>query len=82
MKRTRPKSPDSEAIAKLGGPAKVARLLGIDATKGAIQRVHNWTVRGIPAAVKLDRPDLFPRGDIPASGLPAVGAANSEASTG
>ncbi|MDE4924342.1 hypothetical protein PQH03_06845 [Ralstonia insidiosa] len=81
MKRTRPKSPDSEAIAALGGPAKVARLLGIDATKGAVQRVHNWTVRGIPAAVKLDRPDLFPRGDVPASSLPGV-APSTEAAGG
>jgi hypothetical protein len=52
------KHPDAELIAQLGGPAKVAELLGLG--KGGVQRVHNWTTRGIPAAVKLSRPDLFP----------------------
>lgn len=41
----------------MGGPARVAELLGLQ--KHGTQRVHNWTSRGIPAAVKLMRPDLF-----------------------
>jgi hypothetical protein len=42
----------------LGGPAKVAELLGYD-KHGGTQRVHNWIARGIPPKVKLERPDLF-----------------------
>lgn len=49
---------DKALIAQLGGPAKVAELLGLE--KGGTQRVHNWTTRGIPPAVRLQRPDLFP----------------------
>ncbi|MEH6436682.1 YdaS family helix-turn-helix protein [Massilia sp. DD77] len=45
---------DKELIEKLGGPAKLAHKLGF-----TVQRVQNWTVRGIPAQVKLDHPDLF-----------------------
>ncbi|MGZ9713919.1 hypothetical protein ACXX82_24280 [Glaciimonas sp. GNP009] len=44
---------------KLGGPAKVAELLGLDKTRGGVQRVQNWTTRGIPPKEKLARPDLF-----------------------
>lgn len=47
-------SDDKEVIAQLGGATKVAQLLGY-----SIQRVQNWTVRGIPAQVKVDHPDLF-----------------------
>lgn len=50
---------DKHRIYELGGPAKVAELLGLDKTRGGVQRVHNWTVRGIPAKEKLARPDLF-----------------------
>jgi hypothetical protein len=49
---------DSDLIEKLGGPAKVCDLLKIP-KHGGIQRVQNWKVRGIPARVKLQRPDLF-----------------------
>lgn len=49
---------DSELIEKLGGPARVAELLGFDKTNGT-QRVHNWKARGVPARIKLARPDLF-----------------------
>lgn len=49
---------DSELIDSLGGAAKVAELLGYD-KDGGTQRVHNWTVRGIPAAVKVQFPRLF-----------------------
>ena len=49
---------DRLLIEQLGGPAKVAELLGLR-RDGGVQRVHNWRSRGIPAAVKLSRPDLF-----------------------
>lgn len=49
---------DKEIIDKLGGATKVAKLLNFEMPKGAM-RVHNWIKRGIPARVKLDRPDLF-----------------------
>lgn len=45
---------DQALIAALGGPSKVAEQLGF-----TVQRVQNWLSRGIPARVKLDRPDLF-----------------------
>jgi hypothetical protein len=51
--------PDAELIKDLGGPAQVAVLLSLDKRKGGVQRVQNWITRGIPAAVKLNRPDLF-----------------------
>lgn len=48
-------STDKEQIEHLGGSARVAEELGY-----TVQRVQNWKDRGIPAAVKLARPDLFP----------------------
>ena len=36
----------------------MAELLGFDKTNGT-QRVHNWKARGVPARIKLARPDLF-----------------------
>lgn len=48
---------DADLINTLGGPAKVARLLGFE--KFGVQRVQNWITRGIPAQVKLDHPELF-----------------------
>lgn len=56
---------DAELIDKLGGPSRLAEILGFDREGGA-QRVHNWKERGIPAKVKLMRPDLF---------IPGFGAA-------
>lgn len=50
---------DSELIDELGGPTKLARVLGYGS--GGPQRVSNWKSRGIPAEVKLERPDLFLR---------------------
>ncbi len=50
---------DADIIDALGGPAKLAELLGFDKTQGGVQRVHNWRARGIPSKVKLERPDLF-----------------------
>lgn len=55
---------DSHLIDALGGPAKVAELLGFDKADGGIQRVHNWRTRGIPAKVKVDHPDIFLQGDL------------------
>lgn len=49
---------DAEMIADLGGPAKLAQMLGFDAKYGT-QRVHNWITRGIPVRIKYERPDLF-----------------------
>lgn len=51
---------DRTRIELLGGPAKVAELLGYE-KDGGTQRVHNWLSRGIPPKVKLERPDLFQR---------------------
>lgn len=51
---------DWQIIQSLGGPAKVAELLGYD-KRGGIQRVHNWRVRGIPPSVKIAFPALFLR---------------------
>jgi hypothetical protein len=51
-------SPDKQLIDDLGGPTKVAELLGYD-KHGGVQRVQNWTTRGIPPKVKLEHPELF-----------------------
>lgn len=51
-------SNDKKLIDDLGGPTKVAELLGYD-KHGGVQRVQNWTTRGIPPKVKLEHPDLF-----------------------
>ena len=53
-------SNDKKLIDGLGGPARVAELLGYG-KQGGVQRVQNWTTRGIPPRVKLERPDLFPQ---------------------
>lgn len=47
-----------QIVDSLGGPAKVAGLLGWP-KHGGTQRVQNWLVRGIPSSVKVMRPDLF-----------------------
>lgn len=49
---------DRELIEDLGGPTKVAKLLGYD-YPGGIQRVQNWLSRGIPPKVKIDHQNLF-----------------------
>ena len=49
---------DSDLIDLLGGPARLAARLGFEKS-GGVQRVHNWRIRGIPARVKLQHPDLF-----------------------
>jgi hypothetical protein len=62
---------DGQLIDRLGGPAKVAELLGINKA-GGVQRVHNWRTRGIPPAMKLQRPDLFLIDENGESLLPAL----------
>ena len=52
-------SDDTKRIRFFGGPAKLAEMLGYD--HHGHQRVHNWITRGIPSAVKVERPDLFMR---------------------
>jgi len=56
---------DSELIDSLGGPAKVAALLKLDAP-GSRERVQNWKTRGIPSKVKVDFPHIFLRKRKPA----------------
>ena len=56
-------SDDKNVIQSLGGPAKVAELLGYD-KHGGVQRVQNWTVRGIPAKVRLDHPHIFTKSTV------------------
>lgn len=65
---------DSDIIDKLGGPSRVAEQLGYSKV-GGVQRVQNWKVRGIPARVRLQRPDLFPPSVI--EGAPAVPTAEA-----
>lgn len=52
--------PDWALVIALGGPVKVAALLGY-AKEGGVQRVQNWKARGIPPAVKVAHPHLFLR---------------------
>lgn len=47
--------PDAQIILRYGGATALARMLGLSSP----QRVHNWLVRGIPARVKIEYPDLF-----------------------
>lgn len=46
-------------IDALGGPKKVAEMLGIHQRPGAVQRVGNWKRRGIPAQVLIDNPAFY-----------------------
>lgn len=52
------KEADRELIERLGGTSKLAKLLGYPKAGGP-QRVNQWKARGIPALVKLERPDIF-----------------------
>lgn len=61
---------DKTRILKLGGPAKVARLLGLG--KWGTNRVSNWMARGIPAAEKVKRPDLFLAEEVPSEPAPSM----------
>lgn len=63
---------DIQIITNLGGPSKVAELLNLP-KKGGQQRVQNWLARGIPAQIKVERPDLF---------MPELNVSNPPASAG
>lgn len=52
---------DKAVIAALGGPSALAKRLGYSRV-GGVQRVQNWTTRGIPAAVRLEHMALFSEG--------------------
>ena len=49
---------DAQLIEFHGGPTKLAKKLGWNESR-AIQRIHNWQSRGIPAAIKLKYPSVF-----------------------
>ena len=51
-------SQDAALIHALGGPSRVAELIGLNKHGGA-QRVQNWLVRGIPSKVKVKYPQHF-----------------------
>ena len=55
---------DAQLIAQLGGPAKLAQLLGLD-KRGGTQRVQNWIARGIPSKVRIDYPKIFKKSYFP-----------------
>lgn len=48
---------DRQIIRQLGGPTKVANMLGL--TQHGPQQVANWLNRGIPAHIKVRHPELF-----------------------
>lgn len=50
---------DADLIKNLGGPTRVAEILGYDTAEGGAQRVQNWLTRGIPAQVKVHFPHIF-----------------------
>lgn len=52
------KHPDAKLIEALGGPTRIAELICVE-KMGGVQRIQNWTVRGIPAAMKVKYPHLF-----------------------
>jgi hypothetical protein len=64
---------DSDLIDALGGPTKVALLLGYPPF-GGTQRVCNWRQRGIPARVKLDFQHIFLQPTANTTGAPPVPA--------
>ena len=63
---------DRALIQSLGGPTQLARLLKLEKF-GSVQRIQNWTVRGIPPAVKLAYPAIF-LSDLDASKKPEQAA--------
>lgn len=65
---------DWKMIEALGGPAKVARLLNFSMDTG-VQRVYNWKTRGIPAYIRVRRPDLFMVSMTPSEGASASAGA-------
>lgn len=61
-----------KVIDGLGGPAKVAELLGYDKHRGGVQRVHNWRTRGIPSKVLLEHPQVFGESGLNRKATPSV----------
>jgi hypothetical protein len=51
---------DKEIIEYYGGSTKLARKLGLLSHHDAI-KVNQWKVRGIPARIKLQFPEVFLR---------------------
>jgi hypothetical protein len=73
-------NPARTLIQSLGGPAKVAEMLGYDKSKGGVQRVANWQTRGIPAEVRLEHPHIFaaiPFTASPSAAQPTEGAGHA-----
>jgi hypothetical protein len=60
MNPTAPKKlhPDAALLDSLGGPAAVARALGLNKRTGT-QTVQNWKYRGIPELTLLKNPKVF-----------------------
>lgn len=54
---------DAALIDGLGGPTAVSDMLGYPRISGPT-KVSQWKKRGIPAAVKVKRPELFMRREI------------------
>lgn len=73
MSKKKP-NPARTLIQSLGGPTKVAELLGYDKSSGGVQRVANWQTRGIPADVRLEHAHIF----APNLGKPDAGANGHE----
>lgn len=74
---------DTDLISHYGGPAKLARLLGYP-EQGGVQRIQNWTTRGIPPAVKVQFPEIFLNvpADQPSIATAPVSADTQEATHG
>lgn len=51
--------PDKAIIDAHGGAAELARKLGFDPAAGGVQRVYNWTLRGIPDAIRWQHQDVL-----------------------
>ncbi len=71
---------DKELISQLGGPTKIVELLGWP-KYGGVQRVQNWTVRGIPSHIKVQFPAIFMPELAPAQAQPAQPAIETVANT-
>lgn len=78
MNRPKKISPDAVVIDQLGGPAQLAKRLGLSGVN-AVQRVWNWRQRGIPARVLLDHADVFAKACSSAAAASTIaGGANAE----
>lgn len=53
---------DAEIISHFGGPAALARRIGLT-DRYATQRVSNWVKRGIPAAIRLKYRSIFDKAE-------------------